>query len=650
MGKTQILGSLVNTILTDSSNNVGIGGAANASFKLQVTGATNLTGALSASTATFESSGSGNTFLINHTSGSGIALTITKGGNGEGLIINKTSGTGNALSVTGTTSLGGALSGTSATFSGALTFANGGGNYLYGGALRVLYSNGTNTNNIYSGGVNGLRVINQADTAALLSIADTGAATFSSSLTANGVLVAGAANGNIQIKGSTDGFLGVGVSDNTLYLMDWVTAAKGLKINLTNGVATFTSSLRVGGATGNFIIDSYTTSKVGVRSWTDISGTTNNFFVQNSANFNYGVVGVVSATGTSTGDVYALGYTPSAGTSMTPVINWASVGNVGIGTSLSLSSKLVVNGGLAIGNNWGVSGATLNIDADATGSNGATLSVSYWSGSYGPMKFNTSNTERLRIGSESLSFTASIMSASDANSKTFMNAISSDCGLVPVPAGTTLYCYNRSSGTNYRALITTSTYFTGQHGNNPIDLELKNNIENYVGMIVSSVGTYYSVNPITQEVTTGKDAIQISEALPQIKLTDTDKDKTVWGVVTNVNNDNFNPDGTIEYDNAATFGDRLGPNVIRVNSLGEGAIWVTNINGNIENGDYICSSLINGYGRKQDDDMLHNYSVAKSTMDCDFDLNNNNLYKCEEFEYDGKTYKRAFIGCTYHCA
>jgi hypothetical protein len=118
MGRTQQLGNYVNAIFQDSSNNIGIGGSANASFKLQVTGATNLTGALTASTATFESSGSGNTFLINHTSGSGIALTITKGGNGEGLIINKTSGTGNALSVTGTTSLGGALSGTSATFSG----------------------------------------------------------------------------------------------------------------------------------------------------------------------------------------------------------------------------------------------------------------------------------------------------------------------------------------------------------------------------------------------------------------------------------------------------------------------------------------------------------------------------------------------------
>jgi hypothetical protein len=279
------------------------------------------------------------------------------------------------------------------------------------------------------------------------------------------------------------------------------------------------------------------------------------------------------------------------------------------------------------------------------------LSYTYLQGdarSTGFLKFFTNDTERMRIGS--LGFTASVRGAGDADSKTFMNEISSDCGLIPVPAGTTLYCYNRSGGTNYRVLLTSSTYFTGQHGNNPINMDLKTNIEEYVGLIVSSVGTYYSVNPVTQEVTTGKDAITISQALPQIKLTDTDKDKTVWGVVTNVNNDNFNPDGTIEYDNAATFGDRLGPNVIRVNSLGEGAIWVTNINGNIENGDYICSSLINGYGRKQDDDMLHNYSVAKSTMDCDFDLSNDNLYRCEEFEYNGQTYKRAFIGCTYHCA
>ena len=55
MGKTQSTGNLTNALAQDSSNNIGIGGAANASFKLQVTGATNLTGALSGTSATFSS-------------------------------------------------------------------------------------------------------------------------------------------------------------------------------------------------------------------------------------------------------------------------------------------------------------------------------------------------------------------------------------------------------------------------------------------------------------------------------------------------------------------------------------------------------------------------------------------------------------------
>jgi hypothetical protein len=75
---------------------------------------------ITGATGSFASSGGSDTFAINHSSGSGIALNITKGGNGEGLYINKTSGSGNALTVIGSTSLG-ALSGTSATFSGAVT-------------------------------------------------------------------------------------------------------------------------------------------------------------------------------------------------------------------------------------------------------------------------------------------------------------------------------------------------------------------------------------------------------------------------------------------------------------------------------------------------------------------------------------------------
>jgi hypothetical protein len=55
-----------------------------------------------AQNATIASSGSGDTATINHSSGSGIALNITKGGNGEGLYINKTSGSGNAATIIGT--------------------------------------------------------------------------------------------------------------------------------------------------------------------------------------------------------------------------------------------------------------------------------------------------------------------------------------------------------------------------------------------------------------------------------------------------------------------------------------------------------------------------------------------------------------------
>ena len=76
-------------------------------------------------------------------------------------------------------------------------------------------------------------------------------ATFSSSVTVNGGLIAGAVNGNIRIKGSTDGFLGAGESDNKLYLTDWTSAAKGLIILLTTGAATFSNNVTIGSTLSN---------------------------------------------------------------------------------------------------------------------------------------------------------------------------------------------------------------------------------------------------------------------------------------------------------------------------------------------------------------------------------------------------------------
>ena len=59
-------------------------------------------GATTTNAITITKSGSSDTLIVNHTSGSGIGLLITKGGANEGLKVNKTSGSGNAATIIGT--------------------------------------------------------------------------------------------------------------------------------------------------------------------------------------------------------------------------------------------------------------------------------------------------------------------------------------------------------------------------------------------------------------------------------------------------------------------------------------------------------------------------------------------------------------------
>jgi len=124
-----------------------------------------------------------------------------------------------------------------------------------------------------------------------------------------------------------------------------------------------------------------------------------------------------------------------------------------------------------------------------------------------------------------------------------------------------------------------------------------------------------------------KDGITIEESIPIVQLCRIKQDKRVYGVLGNAERKTNNKNRLI------------------VNSIGEGAICVCSANGNIENGDYIQSSDILGYGEKQDDDLLHNYTVAKAVIDCDFELDSP-YYQCYELE-DG--IRVAFIACTYHC-
>ena len=168
-----------------------------------------------------------------------------------------------------------------------------------------------------------------------------------------------------------------------------------------------------------------------------------------------------------------------------------------------------------------------------------------------------------------------------------------------------------------------------------------------VGMLVSSTGKYDNVNYQNEDEDEPDRRFKVNpqEAVPVVVKTSIEKDKKVLGVLCREdtksrNNSYFKSDSALLAKNNIPRYD--------INSLGEGGIWVSNIAGDLENGDYICSSNIPGYGMKQDDDILRNYTVAKITQDCTFELKSRD-YDCKEVEHDGIVYKVAFVGCTYHC-
>jgi hypothetical protein len=189
----------------------------------------------------------------------------------------------------------------------------------------------------------------------------------------------------------------------------------------------------------------------------------------------------------------------------------------------------------------------------------------------------------------------------------------------------------------------TMNLFTGQHKTLPDDPTIKQNLLQNVGLIMSSNDTGYTSCDSENNVYSGKRAIYINEALPNCSLSVIDEDPCVFGIITN--NTNGNPG---KYDDTTTeFCTSLNDSV-RVNSLGEGAIWVSNINGPIQNGEWITSSRIPGVGKKQNEIRRCNYTVAKATMSCDFDLGSDR-YKSKTVEFEGQTYVMAFISVTYHC-
>ena len=226
---------------------------------------------------------------------------------------------------------------------------------------------------------------------------------------------------------------------------------------------------------------------------------------------------------------------------------------------------------------------------------------------------------------------------------------------------TTLYFSVSNKYTAYLQQIGTTPFvinFTGQHQALPLDEDLYNNVDDYVGKIVISNGDLSSFINDNGEagISSGKRGIHINEAMPRVVLCNTYKDKRVFGVISNEEEDNETANmatrATEKHFRQGAFVSVIGglpadDNRLFINALGEGAIWVINSHGNIENGDYICSSdKGEGYGCLQDDDLLHNYTCAKATINCSFDLESEE-YECKEILINGENLRIAFIACVY---
>jgi hypothetical protein len=151
--------------------------------------------------------------------------------------------------------------------------------------------------------------------------------------------------------------------------------------------------------------------------------------------------------------------------------------------------------------------------------------------------------------------------------------------------------YAFGPGSNYGS-------FTGAH-----DVKLAESFpaDAKPGMIVSVTGK--------AETRREGGRISLSSNLPTVTLSCRANDKAVFGVL-------VSQGGLVaRHWHKPRKGERFGV----ANALGEGRVWVCDANGAIEAGDYITTSDVPGYGQKQHDDLLHNYTLGKAIETIDWD-------------------------------
>lgn len=165
-------------------------------------------------------------------------------------------------------------------------------------------------------------------------------------------------------------------------------------------------------------------------------------------------------------------------------------------------------------------------------------------------------------------------------------------------------------------------------------------------------------------ISSGAENLDVYDSLIIAETSSTPKDKRVVGVLSTVNSysstdnllESYNSLSTISLVNDKVekewtlLGYKLRKKyekftIVNINSIGEGGINVCEENGDIFNGDYLVSSSIKGKAMKQDDDLLHNYTIAKSLQQVIWVNEQPGENGC--FIQNNKKCK--MIGCTYHC-
>ena len=205
-----------------------------------------------------------------------------------------------------------------------------------------------------------------------------------------------------------------------------------------------------------------------------------------------------------------------------------------------------------------------------------------------------------------------------------------------------------------KVLANAYTLFTGSHQILPEEFEV-NNLK--PGMIMSSSGDV-SIS-------------DINNTILHAKISVINNDKAVFGVfssveivneiINNEEDDDIHNIANLNTSNTSNISSNSSINLVEntsnatiiyesryiyyVNSVGEGGILVSNMTGEIQNGDYITSSTIPGYGCLQADDLMHSYTVAKCTQYIDWANIPENIL-CPT---DGNMYKSLLVACTYHC-